>query len=212
MQRQHGLLESPTGTGKTASLLCASLAWQQRDKDRVRKSIQQGGIASGNPQQQQQQDPLATFALTRTQVPKIIYATRTHTQISQAVRELKRTQYNRVKTVSLGSRDIMCIHEEVSRCPESSTKIMACHMKVLGRTCAYYNNVQRIREQITVGEQTVMDIEELVVKGKSHRFCPFFMSKELVETADIIFMPYNYLLDPKLRSSHGVDLKVKVFI
>ncbi|CAL8080464.1 unnamed protein product [Orchesella dallaii] len=208
--REHGLLESPTGTGKTASLLCASLAWQTNEKDMTRRSLQGASNPGFNARGQEDANTLQFMTMSR--IPKIIYATRTHSQISQAVRELKRTSYNRVKTVILGSRDILCIHDEVSRLPESSTKIMACHMKVLARTCAYYNNVQKNREQLAIGDQPAMDIEELVGKGKSGRFCPFFMSKELVADADLIFMPYNYLLDPKLRASHGVDLKGCIII
>jgi len=30
------------------------------------------------------------------------------------------------------------------------------------------------------------------------RFCPYFAARELKEKADIIFMPYNYLLDAKV--------------
>ncbi len=33
--------------------------------------------------------------------------------------------------------------------------------------------------------------------GKKHNFCPYYMSRELYRTADVIFMPYNYLLDHK---------------
>lgn len=108
----------------------------------------------------------------------------------------------------------MCIHDEVSRIAESTTKNMACHMKILGRTCAYYNNVQKMKEQLSIGlgDQPAMDIEEMVAKGKGHRFCPFFMSKEMGADADLIFMPYNYLLDAKLRTAHGVDLKGCIII
>lgn len=184
------------------------MAWQQHEKQLARQSLQGSanaaglsGRAPGDPH------TLAFVAMSR--VPKIIYATRTHTQISQAVKELKRTSYSRIKTVVLGSRDILCIHDEVSRLTENTTKNMACHIKVLGRTCAYYNNVQKVREQVIVGDQPAMDIEELITKGKLNRFCPFFMSKEMMADAELVFMPYNYLLDPKLRSAHGVELKVR---
>lgn len=58
----------------------------------------------------------------------------------------------------------------------------------------------------------VLDIEDLVALGKKKAFCPYYMTKELKMEADIIFMPYNYLLDPKTRKANGVDLVVSVMI
>lgn len=147
-------------------------------------------------------------------VPKIIYASRTHAQLSQAAKELKRSFYSTTKTVVLGSRDVMCIHDGVSRLSTSSAKIMGCHVQVKSRTCHYYNNVSSKKEEIStvVMDKPVMDIEDLVGTGKRNRMCPFFMSRELVKDASVIFMPYNYLMDPKLRSSHGVDLKVCTYV
>ena len=141
--------------------------------------------------------------------PTIIYSSRTHSQLSQAVQELKRSFYKNTKAIVLGSRDLMCVHEEISRLDTSTAKIMACNVKVKAHTCGYYNNVNAKKEEPVVRGEMIVDIEDLVAKGKSHKFCPFYMSRELVQEADIVFMPYNYLLDPKLRSSHGIELKVR---
>jgi regulator of telomere elongation helicase 1 len=145
-------------------------------------------------------------------VPKIIYASRTHAQLSQAAKELKRSFYSTTKSVVLGSRDVMCINEGVSSLPTASAKIMGCHIKVKTRSCSYYNNVSSRKEEVStlVLDKPVVDIEDLVTTGRRNSMCPFFMSRELVKDAHIVFMPYNYLMDPKLRSSHGVELKVYI--
>ena len=41
----------------------------------------------------------------------------------------------------------------------------------------------------------LIDIKAIVVY---FRVCPYYMARELKTTADIIFMPYNYLLDLKV--------------
>lgn len=47
-ERKNGLLESPTGTGKTLSLLCSSLGWLSVQKDQVCTSVK-GVLFVSNP-------------------------------------------------------------------------------------------------------------------------------------------------------------------
>lgn len=42
--------------------------------------------------------------------------------------------------------------------------------------------------------------------------CPYYVSRSLRGPADIIFTPYNYLLDPKARKSYGIELGANVVI
>ncbi len=54
--------------------------------------------------------------------------------------------------------------------------------------------------------------EDMVNLGQKHDVCPYYLSKELQQTADIIFMPYNYLVDPEIRRNLTLSLQDAVLI
>lgn len=76
-----------------------------------------------------------------------------------------------------------------------------CELKRKTRSCKFFNKVESFKINPRVTNVNIMDIEDIVTLGKGCGFCPYYMSKELKEQSDIIFMPYNYLLDPSLRKS-----------
>jgi Fanconi anemia group J protein len=81
---RHCVIESPTGTGKSAAILCSALAWQRYH-------------AKTSPSNE---------------VVKIIYCSRTHSQTGQMVASLRKTPY-RPRMAILGSRDRLCIHKKL---------------------------------------------------------------------------------------------------
>ena len=57
-----------------------------------------------------------------------------------------------------------------------------------------------------------MDIEELHVQAKQKCFCPYYTMKDRAPGADIIFMPYNYLIDPKIRENFEINFENSIII
>nr|CAD7426803.1 unnamed protein product [Timema monikensis] len=239
VQGVHGVLESPTGTGKTLCLLCASLGWLTVKKAQLQAQAQGGlyhtedgdfmsglksglDLAAGLTRLGEnticgENSNLYDWSLICAGGPKIIYASRTHSQLSQAIHELKRTNYSHVKVAILGSRDQMCIHPEVSKELNNANKVRytsvhMCQLKVSSRTCYFYTNMDSTKENRIFTEGGILDIEDLVKEGRKLRFCPYYMSKEMKQQADIIFMPYNYLLDPKTRKAQGIDLANSIIL
>ncbi|KAL3265782.1 hypothetical protein HHI36_009980 [Cryptolaemus montrouzieri] len=214
-REQNGLLESPTGTGKTLSLLCASLAWLETKKTQFQleqKTMLDKGDEFVKTLNDQLRENSGRTGKSFLGLPTIIYASRTHSQLSQAVSEMKLTAYNYMKACVIGSREQMCIHPQVVAEQNNQTKITLCNLKVKTRSCHFYNGLQRNKEELEFGKAKIVDIEDMISLGKKHKFCPYFMAKELKSSADIIFMPYNYLIEPKFRKNLGIQLANNIII
>ncbi|KAK7116907.1 hypothetical protein R3I94_023261 [Phoxinus phoxinus] len=212
----NGVLESPTGTGKTLCLLCSALGWRENFKDTIsdRKIAERMGGAELFPDTPMSSRGTAATdgdtPTSYTDVPKIIYASRTHSQLAQVIKELKNTSY-RPNICVLGSREHLCINQEVMRQESNHIKVHMCRAKVSSRSCVFYNNVDGKSTDKEI-MNTLLDVEDLVKTCKKQRVCPYYMSQSLKQHADVIFMPYNYLLDPKSRRAHNIELKDAVVI
>ncbi|KAH8556143.1 helicase C-terminal domain-containing protein [Umbelopsis sp. PMI_123] len=274
---QDALIESPTGSGKSLALLCASLAWQKYDQmaratsnsntpiesegegdeiqiltaDEVNK-VWGKGSSESEPQVEPEsatQDEFQTFQPARLhrkrqryfdkldprvkdtesepkkpqtmpskqsallpKATKIYYASRTHKQISQVVAELKgKTSYLPKMTI-LGSRDQFCIHPKVSK---ASNKNEECSKLLDTNRCSYGHNVRKVAGHSSIqrsGNNFIWDIEDLTNIGRKAHGCPYFAAKSLMDVAEIVFCPYNYLIEPLIREAYEINLKDSVVI
>ncbi len=78
--------------------------------------------------------------------------------------------------------------------------IVSCHNQILCGSMYMYTLLHFAiivkRLQSSAGE--VLDIEDLMLIGTRQRMCPYYLARELKSQADVIFMPYNYILDVKV--------------
>lgn len=128
-------------------------------------------------------------------VPRIFVGSRTHKQISQLISELKsKTRYN-PRTTVLGSREQLCIHPKISKL---ANKTDAC-IKLLDKSgCSFKNKTNSIVNHPAIKViNKVWDIEDIVKVGKKVKGCPYYASRKIYEGAEIVFCPYNYIIDPR---------------
>mmetsp|Transcript_5975 Transcript_5975/g.14402 ORF Transcript_5975/g.14402 Transcript_5975/m.14402 type:complete len:232 (+) Transcript_5975:1359-2054(+) len=158
---ENALLESPTGTGKTLALLASSIAWMN----------------SCRSQGQSAKEPLLRGDSDRKNTPchRIIYATRTHSQIAQVVGELKRVQ-GTFHSAVLASREHLCLYDRETF--ETGTSVdEGCAKALKNKSCSYFHKSERVVEEV---KSVVWDIEDLWSAGRCvprtpPRFCSGFV-------------------------------------
>ncbi|RHY08339.1 hypothetical protein DYB37_006703 [Aphanomyces astaci] len=183
----HAMLEMPTGTGKTVALLSLVLSYKY-----------------AHPQT----------------TGKLIYCTRTVPEMSKCVEEIKHVmtyraevlgaQATTITAVCLSSRRNMCVHPRVMNNPDGETVDGQCRQMtaswVRGRadagmnveTCSFYENYDRRSTDEQVLESGVYTLDDLKALGTKRGWCPYFMTRQAIGTADVVVYNYQYMLDPKV--------------
>ncbi|KAL4484221.1 hypothetical protein ABPG72_003505 [Tetrahymena utriculariae] len=183
--KSNALLQSPTGTGKTLSLLCACLGWLRQK--RASQQIQSDGIAN-----------------------RIFFCSRTHSQLKQVIKELKATAY-KPKVCILGSRDQYCLKKEYSNLKDLELN-GSCKDAIKKKTCQFYNYSGEGGKQQPKILDEVLDIEELQERGRCKKFCPYYYSREIKDDADLVILPYSFLLMQSRFLEFQVILKDSIII
>ncbi|XP_063893350.1 ATP-dependent DNA helicase DDX11 [Helicoverpa armigera] len=162
-------------------------------------------------------------------VTKIYISSRTHSQLSQFIGEIKRTVFAEdTRVVTLASRQHYCINSEVNklknvnlineRCldmQKSKTKSTSVgeEGKVLKKTktrsctaCPYYNqtNITRLKERMLAD---ILDMEDLVKCGKELKACPYYASRMAMDDAEVVLISHAGIVSSGARS--GISLKLQ---
>ncbi|XP_075971830.1 ATP-dependent DNA helicase DDX11 [Anticarsia gemmatalis] len=160
---------------------------------------------------------------------KIYISSRTHSQLSQFIGEIKRTVFKEdTRVVTLASRQHYCINSEVTklknvnlineRCldmqkskPKSTS--VGEEGKVLKKTktkscsgCPYYNqnNITKLKERMLVD---IMDMEDLVKCGKELKACPYYASRMALDDAEVVLISHAGIVSSGARA--GISLKLQ---
>jgi chromosome transmission fidelity protein 1 len=177
-------------------------------------------------------------ALTET---KIVFCSRTHSQLSQFVQELRRfepppsiipcnetttdespsqLEQEPVKHISLGSRKNLCINHRVSQLGSVSTINEKClDIQKVGVPEAQKCSFLPKKDMLDLTESfrdhalsDIHDIEDLNKIGRSMKICPYYASRAGIEFAEILTLPYPLLLQKSARQALGVSIKDNVVI
>ncbi|ETP31511.1 hypothetical protein F442_19631 [Phytophthora nicotianae P10297] len=154
--------------------------------------------------------------------PRIFFCSRTHSQLAQVVDELKNcpvsyldspedsnTYTKQLQTCVLGSKRNMCVNRKVNKDPSQVDE--KCRLALEGASCSYFRKRKKTNDlRRTV--PPVWDIEDLVKLAQKHRECAYFHARDALDHANIVFAPYNYLLDPTIREAVGITLKDSIIV
>jgi DNA excision repair protein ERCC-2 len=188
----HCVLEMPSGTGKTISLLSLIVAYQQHYPEKR----------------------------------KLIYCSRTMSEIEKALAELKNLMKYRTKELGyeeefrglgLTSRKNLCLHPSVKREKSGNVVDARCRSLTAGfvkekkergedvELCVYHDNLDLLEPHNLV-PPGVFTFDGLLKYGEQHKQCPYFSARRMMAYCNVIIYSYHYLLDPKIADRVSKEL------
>ncbi|CAL6019017.1 DNA_repair helicase [Hexamita inflata] len=131
----------------------------------------------------------------KAETPKLFFTSRTHEQLKQAAFSLTKQFSNTPITTYLAARTQLCQNPEVVEKSKRSKISLntVCKSACKNKTCSFDSGVNTVPIMAN-------DFEDFCEQNVIARQCPFFAARNMLESAKIIFCPYNYILDSSLKS------------
>jgi DNA excision repair protein ERCC-2 len=188
----HCVLEMPSGTGKTVSLLSLIVAYQQHYPEHR----------------------------------KLIYCSRTMSEIEKALAELKALMKYRAdqlgfeedfRGLGLTSRKNLCLHPSVKREKSGSVVDARCRSLTAGFVkekkergedvdlCVYHDNLDLLEPHNLI-PPGVWTLDGMLRYGEQQKQCPYFTARRMMPFCNVIIYSYHYLLDPKIAERVSREL------
>ncbi|KAI9727254.1 MAG: DNA-dependent ATPase of the nucleotide excision repair factor 4 complex [Chrysothrix sp. TS-e1954] len=188
----HCVLEMPSGTGKTVSLLSLIVAYQQYYPEHR----------------------------------KLIYCSRTMSEIEKALAELKALMKYRTdqlgkeedfRGLGLTSRKNLCLHPSVKREKDGSVVDARCRSLTAGfvkekkergedvDVCIYHDNLDLLEPHNLI-PSGVWTLDGMLKHGEQQKQCPYFTARRMMPFCNVIIYSYHYLLDPKIAERVSKEL------
>ncbi|CAK0764311.1 hypothetical protein CVIRNUC_003145 [Coccomyxa viridis] len=167
---------------------------------------------------------------------QVFFCSRTHSQLSQFVSELRRTPFAETLSVAaIAGRKALCINDAVlklgsttrinERCLElqkakpakQAATAGAANEKPAAKTsscgCPYRKSKRTSLRHLKDAVLAVpMDVEDLGKLGRRKEACPYYAARAALLEADLVLLPYAALLLQETRESLGVNLEGAVVI
>jgi DNA excision repair protein ERCC-2 len=129
-----------------------------------------------------------------------------------------------VLALCLSSRRNMCVHERVLEESDREAVDAACRSMTASwvidqarqnpgsiETCQYYDNFQAAGEATSM-PSGIYDLEELRKWGKERGWCPYYLTRQAINHANILVYNYQYMLDPKVAKMVSKELESESII
>ncbi|KAL9042613.1 MAG: hypothetical protein Q9180_000484 [Flavoplaca navasiana] len=190
----------------------------------------------GEPVEPTREDPGLEF----TDELKIFFCSRTHSQLTQFVNELRRVEFPKtlrlederecmagnvqqespIRHLPLGSRRNLCINPGVVNAGSTKAINERCLDLQQSSTpqekkCPFLPNKHN---EVLVNKfrdhtlARIRDIEDLGVLGKAIGICPYYASRASIKPSEIVTLPYPLLLQKSSREALGIILKGHVIV
>ena len=171
---------------------------------------------------------------------KIIFCSRTHSQLTQFVGELRRVRpppsidlekgtgdmedytFEAIKHLPLGSRNNLCINPKVSRLSSATAVTERClELQKPGTSkelrCPFLpsqddSDHALVRDFHENALAHIRDIEDLANLGRKAGVCPYYASRLVIKDCEILTLPYPLLLQKSAREALGLSIKGHVVI
>jgi chromosome transmission fidelity protein 1 len=148
---------------------------------------------------------------------KIIYAARTHSQLSQFVSEVRKTKWGgTTKVISLASRSQgLCGYLSGNNNNESNLTEACIELRqskkripgsISGCACPFYHkdSIEMLALH-SLAEPT--DVEDWKALGEATQTCAYYASRQALPHADLVVLPYSLLVCKETRESIGLSLE-----